>query len=174
MNPMNPMANMNMGGAVGAAAMPNAMNNVMQGNAAPKQDMDKSRTVLNTYIYDYFLREGMFDSARAMLQSDHAINCDHKDSPGRQNGSAAGDDAMDTDNKDDVNPKRPADLPTPNLPVVSDNCFLFEWFCLFWDMLNAQRNKGIPTPIMSQYMNHTQVSMANTAIRASIKLRPDF
>lgn len=161
MNPMNPMANMNaMGGPVGGGPIPMGMNNGSlgpgQNSAQQKLDMEKNRTVLNTYIYDYFLREGMYDSARTMLNSEQTINV-VKDSPGRQNGNGAGDDPMDTDSKDGLNSKRPDDLPMPNLPVLSDNCFLFEWFCLFWEMLSAQRNKNLVSATMNQYINHTQV-----------------
>ncbi|KAI5860866.1 hypothetical protein GGS23DRAFT_214558 [Durotheca rogersii] len=126
------------------------------------QSQGNNRTVLNTYIYDYFLREGMYDCARAMLKSEQTLNV-IKDSPGRRRdengavlGNGVGDDPMDTDSKDDIDAKRPPDLPPPNVPTGADNCFLYEWFCLFWDMLMAQRHKPGISPPVSQYVNHTQ------------------
>ncbi|KAH8167451.1 hypothetical protein CIB48_g791 [Xylaria polymorpha] len=120
---------------------------------------ENNRANLNTYIYDYFLREGMYDCARAMLNSDQALNV-HKnprrDENGNTIGNGVGDDPMDTDSKDELDTKRPHDLPAPNVPNGSDSCFLYEWFCLFWDILSAQRNKGGVIPNVSNYVIHTQ------------------
>lgn len=151
----------NMGGPVGGGPMPVAMNNgvlAAQQQTQHQNAPNNTRSVLNTYIYEYFLREGMYECARAMLNSEQTINV--KDSPGRRNdggmGSGVGDDPMDTDSKDDLDSKRPADLPAPNVPSSSDSCFLYEWFCLFWDMLMAQRSKPGINGAVSQYINHTQ------------------
>jgi hypothetical protein len=88
-----------------------------------------------------------------------------KDSPGRRRdndsnmGNGAGDDG-DGDSKDDLDSKRPADLPDPNLPKeCPESCFLYEWWCLFWDMFNAQRGKGETRNVL-QYVNHTNVSIS--------------
>lgn len=159
MNNVN-MANMPMaGGPVGGPSP--MMNSTLA--AQQVQSQGNNRTVLNTYIYDYFLREGMYDCARAMLKSEQTLNV-IKDSPGRRRdengnilGNGLGDDPMDTDSKDDIDSKRPPDLPPPNVPTGADNCFLYEWFCLFWDMLMAQRNKSGVSPQVSQYVSHTQV-----------------
>ena len=155
MNNVN-MGGMNaMGGPVGGG-MP-AMNN----GAAPgaRQAMpNDNRSQLNTYIYEYFLRNGMYDCARSLLNSDQPMNL-MKDSPGRRrddNGSNGGDDGGE-DSKDDIDSKRPEDLPAPNLPKdTPESCFLYEWWCLFWDMFNAQRGKGEGRNIL-QYVTHTQV-----------------
>lgn len=165
------MNNVNMGNMPNMPNMPMAggpvggptpmMNSALA--AQQVQSQGNNRTVLNTYIYDYFLREGMYDSARAMLKSEQTLNI-IKDSPGRRRdengntlGNGVGDDPMDTDSKDDLDSKRPHDLPLPNVPNGSDNSFLYEWFCLFWDMLMAQRNKPGISPQVSQYVSHTQV-----------------
>jgi hypothetical protein len=42
---------------------------------------------------------------------------------------------------------------------VPDSCFLFDWFCLFWDMFNSQKGKGSSGQV-NQYVHHTQVSNA--------------
>ncbi|GAP83256.2 putative som1 protein [Rosellinia necatrix] len=158
MNNIN-MANMPMaGGPVGGGPMTMMANNTLAGGQVQRPP-ENNHANLNTYIYDYFLREGMFDCARAMLNSERALNV-HKnprrDENGNVIGNGIGDDPMDTDSKDDLDTKRPSDLPAPNVPNGSDSCFLYEWFCLFWDMLSAQRNKGGVSAHVSQYVAHTQ------------------
>lgn len=171
MNNVN-MSNMGpMGGPVGGPPM--MMNNgaviAPQGGAPkPTQVNDSNRTLLNTYIYEYFLRYGMYDCARAILNSDSQVKV-QKDSPGGRRdengnllGNGVGDDAMDTDSKDDMDQKRPTDLPDPQVPTpLPDSCFLYEWFCLFWDMLNAQKGKGSSGQV-NQYVSHTQVSISSS------------
>lgn len=161
MGGINPMTGGPVGGGGGhIAMMPN------HSLTAPAGQTD-GRTMLNTYIYDFFLREGMYGCARAMLSSEQTINV-VKDSPGHRRdengntmGNGVGDDPMDTDNKDDLKGERPADLPLPNIPSHSNGSFLYEWFCLFWDIMSAQRNKtahGNMNPHINQYVNFTQVS----------------
>ncbi|KAJ3482622.1 hypothetical protein NLG97_g7518 [Lecanicillium saksenae] len=168
MNPNAAMANMNpMGGPVGSAPMPMMNNGAInpQAAAAARQQPlnDNQRGVLNTYIYEYFLRYGMFDCARTLLNSDQQVNVKDK------NGNAvngASDDSMDTDSKDDIDSKTPDDLPAPKLPMpASDTSFLYEWFCLFWDIYNAQRPKGSGNGTINQYVAHTQDMFRN--------MRPD-
>lgn len=143
-----------MGGPVGGG-MP-MMNNGTAGG--PRQvNHEDSRALLNTYIYDYFCRNGMYDVAKALLASGQPIKVD-KSSPGRRrddNINGANEDG--DDSKDDLDLKRPDDLPSPNLPeACPESCFLFEWWCLFWDMFNAQRGKGDARAVMN-YVTHTQV-----------------
>ncbi|KAK4244851.1 hypothetical protein C7999DRAFT_16917 [Corynascus novoguineensis] len=162
------MPNMNaMGGPVGNP-MGTPMNMMNNGNLAPQpgppsqmQHSDSSRTLLNTYIYEYFIRSNMFNAARAVYEADPQIKV-MKESPGKQrdeNGNVLGNglgDAMDTDGKDGLDQKRPDDLPAPNVPTpVPDSCFLYEWFCLFWDMFNSQKGKGSSGQV-NQYVHHTQ------------------
>jgi hypothetical protein len=167
MNNMQGMPNMNaMGGPVGPVGPPmNVMNNGALGPqpSAPGQMQmnDSSRTLLNTYIYEYFIRYNMFNAARGVLEADPQIKV-LKDSPGKmrdENGNLLGNglgDAMDTDAKDG-DQKRPDDLPAPNVPTpLPDSCFLYEWFCLFWDMFNSQKGKGSSGQV-NQYVHHTQV-----------------
>lgn len=138
--------------AAAAAAAANAGNRQQPGN-------DNQRTHLNTYIYEYFIRYGMFDCARALLQSDQPVNV-QKDAAGNKGNAINGsnDDSMDTDSKDDLDAKLPEDLPPPKLPMpASESSFLYEWFCVFWDIYNAQRLKG-PNNTVNQYVAHTQVS----------------
>ncbi|CZT41636.1 related to Som1 protein [Rhynchosporium secalis] len=149
MGGMNPMA----GGPVGGG-MP-MMNN---GAGARPQPMpptnNDQRSQLNTYIYEYFLRNGMYDCARSLLNSQQPINVE-KHSPGGNRENGTGDEG-DGDSKDDIDSKQPNDLPNPAIPKeCPESCFLYEWWCLFWDMFNAQRGKGEARSVL-QYVNHTQ------------------
>ena len=148
-----------MGGPVGGG-MPMMNNGATGGVRQPMPVNDNQRSQLNTYIYEYFLRNEMYDCARSLLNSDQPMNV-IKDSPGRRRddnmGNGAGDDGVDGDSKDDIDSKRPNDLPLPNLPKeCPESCFLYEWWCLFWDMFNAQRGKGEGRNVL-QYVTHTQV-----------------
>ncbi|KAM0347428.1 hypothetical protein ACHAPU_004949 [Fusarium lateritium] len=164
------MANMNpMGGPVGGAPMPMMNNGAMNPQAAAAaaaasrqhQANDNQRSVLNTYIYEYFIRMGMYDCARSLLSSDQQVNV-LKDGANRrrdENGNlinGVGEDSMDTDSKDDIDSKLPEDLPPPKLPMpASDTSFLYEWFSVFWDIYYAQRAKSGNNTI-NQYVQHTQ------------------
>ncbi|KAH6962286.1 hypothetical protein BKA56DRAFT_499235 [Ilyonectria sp. MPI-CAGE-AT-0026] len=166
------MAAMNqMGGPVGGAPMPMMNNGAVNPQAAAQaaaaaaarqqQMNDGQRGVLNTYIYEYFIRYGMYDCARSLLSSDQQVNVLKEGANRRrdENGNVingAGDDPMDTDSKDDIDAKLPDGLPPPKLPMpASDTSFLYEWFCLFWDIYNAQRAKG-GNGNVNQYVAHTQ------------------
>ncbi|KAK2001565.1 hypothetical protein LX36DRAFT_338811 [Colletotrichum falcatum] len=165
---VNPnLANMNpMGGPVGAPVP--MMNNgavAPQVAGGPRQmpvPTESQRTLLNTYIYEYFLRHQMFDCARTLLNGDNQVNVmkdgsnRRRDENGNLLGNGLGDDPMDTDSKDDIDAKLPDDLPAPKLPMpASESSFLYEWFCLFWDIFHAQRTKGGNGPV-NQYVSHTQ------------------
>jgi hypothetical protein len=169
MNPMGgpvggppPVPMMNNGTAVAAAAASARQQQVQQQQAqqqAQQQQVTDQRGQLNTYIYEYFIRQGMYDCARALLASNQPVNVNKEDVKGSAvNG--VGDDNMDTDTKGDLN-KLPDDLPPPKLPMSSDTSFLYEWFCLFWDIYNAQRTKGGNGNI-NQYVAHTQVRLVAT------------
>ncbi|EHK23997.1 uncharacterized protein TRIVIDRAFT_123722, partial [Trichoderma virens Gv29-8] len=180
------MANMTpMGGPVGGAPMPmmnnGAMNPQIAAAAAARQQQasENQRGVLNTYIYEYFLRHQMFDCARSLLNSDQQVNV-NKDAAGRrENGNAMNgvDDPMDTDSKDDGDSKLPDDLPPPKLPMpASDTSFLYEWFCVFWDIYTAPRVKG-GSGMVNQYVQHTQQQqrMKQTQQQEMLRqMRPDL
>ncbi|KFY82557.1 hypothetical protein V500_10469 [Pseudogymnoascus sp. VKM F-4518 (FW-2643)] len=148
-----------MGGAVGGAVP--MMNNGVPGNqrALPVDD-SQQRARLNTYIYEYFICNEMYDCARALINSEQPVNL-LKGSPNQQrdaNGNpvdGGGSDDME-DSKEGIDMKRPDDLPAPNLPrESSESCFLFEWWSLFWDMFNAQRGKS-ESQNAQRYANYTQ------------------
>jgi hypothetical protein len=115
---------------------------------------------LNTYIYDYFLKRGYHDCARALVQDESVkLNTDNnpKTSPGNRRDDVNGmdPDAMMTD-KDGEKIKIPDDLPRPSLPSESPSSFLLDWFSLFWDFFWAQRKKTNGGDIR-QYLQHNQV-----------------
>jgi len=151
MNTMANMANMNnMGGPVGTPMMMN--NGAMPPQPAQQRNMqsgpgDSSRTLLNTYIYEYFMHYGMYDCARSLYNIDPQINV-KKGSPGArrdENGNMGGgqDHPMDGDSKDGLDLKRPDDLPAPAIPNASpDSCFLLEWFSIFWSIFEY-----VPPPV---------------------------
>ena len=175
MNANGNMTNMNtMGGPVGAPMQPMMNNGAMAPQArAPRPALEVNedrRTLLNTYIYDYFIRHDMFDCARTMLNSDQPINVikdggnRRRDDNGNVLGNGLGDDPMDTDSKDDIDAKLPDDLPPPKIPNGrSDTSFLYGWFCIFWDIYSAQHSKTGPQAV-NQYVNHTQVSSFPAAL----------
>ncbi|KAG7404127.1 Transcriptional activator somA [Fusarium oxysporum f. sp. rapae] len=102
------------------------------------------RTQLNTYIYEYFLHNGMFQCAQSILKADsdvkvqrHSTGSDRNDK-GLRLKNALRNKTIDTR----LDSTHSNVLPAPNIPNLSpDSCFLYEWFCLFWDMFNAQKNE---------------------------------
>lgn len=115
--------------------------------------------LLNTYIYEYFMRNEMFDCARTLLNADPGIKVQDGPNTRRdENGHIiANGDNMDVDSKEGIDTKGSEGLPQPLIPnQTMDNPFLFEWFNLFWDMFTAQKGKPA-NPQVNTYMSHTQV-----------------
>lgn len=161
MNNVN-MANMNaMGCPVCDAPMAMMNSCAVAPHGAPRQlrENDNKRTQLNTYIYEYFLRYGMLDCAYAILNADSDVKV-QKHSPGSRRDDKGGwlsnalsDESIDTG----LDSKRSELLPAPNVPNLSpDGCFLYEWFCLFWDIFNAQKDECGSSEV-NQYVSHIQV-----------------
>lgn len=103
---------------------------------------DQLRAMLNTYVYEYFLKSGHFEIARALVREDKfeiRTKPPVKQSPGRRkDGEVNGvdGDGMDLDQKDDI----PDDLPRPIQESSPGNGFLFEWFSIFSDLYSAHRS----------------------------------
>lgn len=113
-----------MGGPVGAVT-PSAM-----GVDSDSSDHYKR---LNTYIYDYFIRNEHFDCARTMLNKNLPMAVHSKSSPNQR--QTNGIDDMDTDSKVI---DRPKDLPLPDLPATGGH-FLEDWWIQFWEVFNSRR-----------------------------------
>lgn len=150
---MNMQGNVGMistvGGAIGSAQ-------VMNQDAIRQQTDEDTKIRLNTYIYDYLLKMEKFDLARSFHKTCQ-IKVKQSNSPGR--GAINGvDDAMDADTKDALM-KKPADLPIPEVPFYSEkgNCFLYDWWCQFWDVYGARTNRQRVTPVTMEYLNHNLV-----------------
>lgn len=137
-----PQMNMGgMGGPVGGAPpsqqqqqqQPQAGTPTNGGSLTAVSDPNETIKRLNTYIYDYFLRNQHYDIARAMHQSSNMELLTQKQSPGQRQNQTNGVDDMDTD--------RPKDLPEP--VMNSDGGpFLQDWWFQFWDIYNSRRNAG--------------------------------
>lgn len=133
------------GGPVGGSAP-------MINQAAARQQVDQAAEKrLNTYIFDYLCRSHHYELARAF--SEH---CPILIRPGGKSRATGTDDSMDTDIKED--PKRPDNLPYPEIAAHhSDNAFLLDWWCQFWDIFGAARGRGNQTNT-EQYLHHNMVS----------------
>ena len=151
---MNAPGNVAMISTVGGAMGPAP---VMNQDAMRQTDPEEQKIRLNTYIYDYLLKMEKFDVARS-FQKTCQIKIKQSTSPGR--GAVNGvDDGMDADSKDALI-KKPADLPIPEVPPYSEkgNCFLYDWWCQFWDVYCARTNRQTRvTPMTMEYINHNLV-----------------
>lgn len=108
------------------------------------------REQLNTYIYDYFLRNSHFKLARAMLDSSDTVKMStdppQKLSPSnRPNGA----EALDQDGAEG--------FPSPQVPPnqMADNSFLLDWWVQFWDIYQATKMRTGPSK-GNQYIQHTR------------------
>lgn len=117
------------------------------------------RNQLNTYIYDYFLRNNHNRLARAMVECDMKMSTSPPQKPSPSS-KANGIDAMDDDSA--------AGLPNPLLPKnqMADNSFLLDWWVQFWDIYQATKDRsGMPSK-GAQYIAHTRVSPVSAALPA--------
>lgn len=169
MNEIN-MAGLNaMGGGPITGGIP-MMNNVASGGRPPMPINNDQRSQLNTYIYEYFLRNSMFECAKALLESGQPLNI-LKGSPARRSDDNGNSEEGGEDSKHEFDPKRSVDLPDPNLPKeCPESCFLYEWWCLFWDMFNAQRGKAEGRNVL-QYFTHTQAQSRSKQEQQQMMLR---
>jgi len=148
MNNMGVMsANMGMTNPSNMPQIPLSTNTLDIKPAASAAD---NRRKLNTYIYDYFLRNDMFDLAR-LLYKDHEIDCLEKTSPLRKEAGAV----PDAEDAQSDLANKPADLPRANIPGAVNSSFLLDWWSQFWDCWSAARTyNNSPT---KQYLQHVQV-----------------
>jgi hypothetical protein len=165
MNQQPMMAGMNPGGgpvgpvpmnnpAMVAAAAANAANNVAMGGQPPAPESRNPQNLLNTYIYDYFIKNHHFDLARTLKDTvEISIDHDATNKLNQRNVNGVG-----GDSKDDIH-KRPTDLPVPNIPTAeSDSSFILEWWSQFWDIFSAHRGKDKANPATISYLAHARVS----------------
>jgi hypothetical protein len=155
---MNGMNGMGLGGGVGGGIpMMNNMTNGASSRTVSDQANDPDyKTKLNTYIYDYFLKQEQYDCAKLLFESPLTLMTTNKP---HSNNRINGVDDGDHDSKEDMDQKRPHNLPYPDLGEANDdNSFLLEWFSLFWDMFFAARkNTRVASGPAVQYVQHNHV-----------------
>ncbi|KAF8474300.1 hypothetical protein BDZ91DRAFT_355188 [Kalaharituber pfeilii] len=160
---MNTM-NMGMPGMQVPLAVPN-----MHNGQGMSQMNEKSN--LNTYIYDYFLKNHMYDCAQAILrEGDVHTNGSRRTSPSRRPQKHDADGSVMTNGMDETMESADGSAPRktedgedskPEFPLPSvlrdcpQGCFLFDWWCLFWDIFGIRTgHKG--SAQAAQYLTNTQ------------------
>ncbi|KAM5526750.1 Transcriptional activator somA [Fusarium oxysporum f. sp. phaseoli] len=135
-----------------------AITNHLDAASKHPQECYNKRTQLNTCIYEYFLHNGMFQCAQSILKADSDVRVlEHgpdsaRDDKGCRLKTALCNQIIDT-GLDSTHSKL---LPAPNVPILSpDSCFLYEWFYIFWAMLNAQKSEDGRTKA-NQSVSHIQ------------------
>ena len=152
------MTQINMAAVNGAGGGMPMMNNGANG-ATPRLGNEEEEPDyeerLNTYIYDYFVKHQRYDCAKAMLKGDMPLKTAQK----RRDGDVNGAGNMHTDSKDDLEFKKPDDLPLAGIMTDPQGAsFLLEWFGLFWDVFFAHQRKAPPASAQAmQYVARTQV-----------------
>lgn len=169
---MSQQQQMNMGGMAGGpvgGGGPVARQGQGQGqmNAGTPSSSDGSGIDaikrLNTAIYDYLLRNQMYEAARLFFKQ-MDIETDVKKSPnqrGQPNG--VGDDSMEVENAEIKN--RPDDLPAPL--QLGDGPFLQDWWCQFWEIFRGYRNMGGKTQLLNYIGAQRQAQKARTNMMAA-------
>lgn len=147
---MSQQAQMNMaamGGPVGGGPAAGARMNV--GTPSNDTSPEVLSKKLNTAIYDYLLRNELYDIARSFQdQMPIETKADEKDSP-KMNGVDDGTD----DARDQAILKRPPGLPLPNNMLSGP--FLQDWWCQFWEIYHGIRKgakNGTQTYLNNQRM----------------------
>ena len=140
-------------GSIGALPLMNHGPNGVTPRPGGEPDEYDYEANLNSTIYDYFVKSGNYECARALMKSEARFYPALRSVDGEVNGTD--ENAMHTDSKDDMVSKRPSDLPPPN--ESQGPSFLLEWYSLFWDVWNAQRKKPTVNPYAMSYVQHTQV-----------------
>ena len=156
-----------MGGPVGGGPVGPQMNAGTPSSTGGPMTHELTMKKLNTSIYDYLLRNELYEVAKAF----HAkvpieTRTDVKQSPNQRGGQQANgiDESMDIDSKDPGIANRPDGLP---LPGGLDGNFLQDWWCQFWDIFHGSRNKKNAQPSNTQnYINvqraaHQRMGMMN-------------
>lgn len=155
---MATMANMNATAAGGPVDGTPIMQN---GQLRPGPNYLDNRNQLNTYIYDYFIRNEHYRLARTMIECELKMNLNMptKPSPNARNVNGA-----------DIMGNEPDGLPTPKIPAnqTAENSFLLDWWIQFWDIFSAARGHNIKG---AQYISHARVSRPNCSSVSLVLIR---
>ena len=124
---------------------------IMGNMAHTKRIATDPREQLNTYIYDYFLRNEHFQLARAMLESPGMKMSTGQPMKPSPNNRLNGADPLGQDEE----------FPAPQLPPnqMADNSFLLDWWVQFWDIYQATKTRNGNSKGAVQYIQHTRVSL---------------
>ena len=163
MNQMN-MAGFNPGNPA-LANMPMPSNGPNGAMRRPEEHVGEHERKLNTMIYGYLLKQGQYDSARAVKNSGMPL-----EESALMDGDVNGVDGNShTDSKDNIDKNRPDDLPgVKGSDDGQGGSFLLSWFSLFWDIFHAQRNKiDLTTGNAQDYVRHTTVCYQPTYLALS-------
>lgn len=161
-----PGMNININNIGMAGGIPGGMDTGAQQRAAGHSE----RQTLNTYIYDYFIKNDMLECAKALLKNPSADvqhDGNFRNSPsgrpkheGEMNG--VDDDTMDSGDRqgeDGDEPKSVKDLPQPKVPSLHGSSFLLEWWCCFTDIYWARNKHTNASNAANAYVNNTQVCL---------------
>lgn len=114
----------------------------------PKRNNTDPREQLNTYIYDYLLRNNHYKAAQAMIDTNlkMSLGPPQKLSPKPR-----------TNGVDSMEEPPREDMPAPQLPQnqMADNSFLLDWWVQFWDIYQATKVRGNGGK-GAQYIAHTR------------------
>lgn len=153
---MSQQHQMNMAGMGGPVGGPQ-MNAGTPGNSGDVMSQNVTVKRLNTAIYDYLLRNGLFDIARTFSkQMDVEQKQEGKPSPNQRGQQSNGvDDGMDVDSKDTLIHGKPADLA---LGAIEAD-FLKDWWCQFWEIWNGHRKPKAAPAQTQQYIAAQRMAM---------------
>ena len=137
------------------------------------QPTASEKTQLNTYIYDYFLKNHMYDCADAILREGQVMT----DGPNQRTSASRRAQKHDADGNimtngmedsmdgaDGSGPRKTeggedskGEWPSPSVPRdCPQGCFLLDWWCLFWDIFGV-RTSGKGSLQAAAYLTNTQV-----------------
>lgn len=108
-----------------------------------------SKALLNTYIHNYFVEEGLGEIARVLRDSPLQFN-----QKLLRKGGPVSDDTMDTDNNDNAKDGLPG---SNNQAGSAGHNFLPNWWGIFYDMWSAARNKDKNDTPSAHYLAAIQV-----------------
>ena len=144
------------GGTIGGMAMMNNGTNGATPRVGNEFEQQNYEGRLHLYIYDYFVKNELWDCARSLITSGLSMEPPLGPSESEVNGTVDG--SSHTDSKDRMDSKRPTDLPQTSVAAEQDGqSFLLEWFALFWDVYHAQKKRPNATQHANMYIQHSQV-----------------
>ncbi|KAK3653351.1 hypothetical protein LTR56_004555 [Elasticomyces elasticus] len=119
---------------------------------------------LNTAIYDYLLRNSLYDVARGFVKQMEIEEGVKKSPTQRGQPNGVSDDGMDVDQVAEIR-NRPEDLPLPL--QLGDGPFLQDWWCQFWEIYTGYRGKGGRNQVLGYIGQQRSAQKARTNMMAA-------